>query len=370
MPIYFPPAEGRWERHSPRRAGFSVQGLERAVAFAIDHESTMDRDIGRALHSGHFSEPMPDGEIIGPTEPRGDPSGIILKNGHIVAEWGPIAAPDMTFSVTKSFLSLCAGLAVDDGLIPDIDEPVRLLVADGNFDSDQNRDITWRHLLQQTSEWEGELWGKADRIDRNRQLNLPPNTPSRKGMHRDLQPPGEFWEYNDVRVNVLSLALLHVFRRPLPEVLGERIMTPIGASSDWTWHGYRNSWVEIDGKEMQSVSGGAHWGGGLFIPTLDLARVGLLMMSQGRWQDRQLLPESWIRQSTTPSVLNPSYGLMWWLNGDGVHCPSAPQSSFFALGVGRNIVWIDPQLGLVVVIRWLERDALDGFARVLMEALE
>lgn len=352
---------------APVEAGLSAQGLERAVAYALANESSMDRDIGRALASGHFSEPMPDGAIIGPTRPRGDPSGIILHGGRVVAEWGPTEAADMTFSVTKSYLALCAGLAVDDGRIGDIDAPVRDTLDDPLFADPQNRSVTWRHLLQQTSEWEGTLWGKPDRIDRNRRLDVAPNTPSLKGTHRDLRPPGTFWEYNDIRVNVLSYALMMVFRRPLPEVLRERIMDPIGASGDWEWHGYDNSWVEVDGRRMQSVSGGAHWGGGLFISTRDHARVGLLMAGNGTWGNRRLISESWISACTTPCPINPSYGLLWWLNGDGVHCRTAPRSSVFALGVGRNIIWIDRDLDLVAVVRWLERDAFEGFVERVMD---
>ncbi|MEM9140751.1 MAG: serine hydrolase, partial [Pseudomonadota bacterium] len=214
-----------------------------AVAYAQAHESAMDRDIGAALAGGHFSEPLPDGEIIGPVRPRGDPSGMIWYKGALAAQWGPFDAPDMTFSVTKSYLAIMAGLAWADGLI-DPDAPCREAV-DGLFDSPQNRAITWQHLLQQTSEWEGTLWGKPDRIDRNRRLDTPPGAPSLKGTHRDLKAPGAFWEYNDIRVNVLSLALMRVFRRPLPEVLRERVMDPIGASADWEWHGYANSWEEV-----------------------------------------------------------------------------------------------------------------------------
>ena len=68
-------------------------------------------------------------------------------------------------------------------------------------------------------------------------------------MKRTLQNPGTLREYNYVRVNRLALALLHVFRRPLSEILKERIMDPIGASDTWQWHGYENSWVEIDGRK-------------------------------------------------------------------------------------------------------------------------
>lgn len=368
MTAYCPQSGKPWKTVSAAEVGLDPDGVQAAVEFALQNESQMDRDIGRALGSGHFSEPLPDGEVLGPTQPRGEPSGMILKGGRIVAEWGPTHLPDMTFSVTKSYLAICAGIAVDDGLIPSVDDPVRNLVQNGYFDSEQNRDITWKHLLQQTSEWEGELWSKADRIDRNRRLDVPPNTPSLKGTHRNLQPPGQFWEYNDIRVNALSFALLHVFRKPLPEVLRVRIMEPIGASNDWQWHGYRNSYVELDGTRMQSVSGGAHWGGGLFIPTRDHARIGLLMQYGGRWSNQQLLSADWIRQCLTPCDLNPSYGFLWWLNGDGVHCATAPRSSYFALGVGRNLIWVDTECNLVVVVRWLERDAFDGFAEIVMQA--
>ena len=83
--------------------------------------------------------------------------------------WGDTEQVDFTFSAAKSYLSMLAGLAVMDGLIGDIDEPVGRTVHDGGFDSPQNRAITWRHLLQNTSEWEGTLFGKSDVIDRNRQ---------------------------------------------------------------------------------------------------------------------------------------------------------------------------------------------------------
>ncbi|HET7410091.1 MAG TPA: serine hydrolase, partial [Paracoccaceae bacterium] len=200
-------------------------------------------------------------------------------------------------------------------------------------------------------------------------LDTAPGQPSLKGTHRDLAAPGGFWEYNDIRVNVLAYALMRVFGRPLPEVLAERIMRPIGASRIWEWHGYRTSWVEVAGRRMQSVPGGAHWGGGLFIPTTDHARVGLMMLNRGRWGDRQLLSEEWIGECLTPCELNPSYGFLWWLNGDLKHCPAARASSFFALGVGRNVIWVDPELELVAVLRWIERDAFDGFAERVMAAL-
>ncbi len=237
--------------------------LDGAVNFALSHETPWPRDLRAHLESGFF-EPPPHNELLGPIHPRGGPNGLILKDGSVVAHWGDTRQMDFTFSVAKSYLSLLAGIAVADGLIAELDEPVGRTVDDGGFDGPHNGAITWRHLLQQTSEWEGTLFGKSDIVDRNR--NLAVEGKGRKGDARPLRPPGTFWEYNDVRVNRLALALLRRFRRPLPEVFAERIMRPIGASSDWSWHGYRTSMVEIDGQMIKSVSGGSHWGGGIVDP--------------------------------------------------------------------------------------------------------
>jgi CubicO group peptidase (beta-lactamase class C family) len=172
-----------------------------------------------------------------------------------------------------------------------------------------------------------------------------------------LRPPGAFWEYNDVRVNRLSLALLQRFRRPLPEVFAERIMQPIGASSDWRWYGYRTSMVEVDGRIIESVPGGSHWGGGVAIHAEDQARIGRLMLRRGA----PLLPENWIEESLKPCPLNPNYGFLWWLNTHRSRYPSATEESFFASGAGGNITWIDPAHDLVAVMRWMDPASVDGF---------
>ena len=112
--------------------------------------------------AGDFDERPPWNETLGPVRPRGGPNGLLLRNGLVVAEWGDTTRVDMTFSVAKSYLSILAGLAWDRGLIGDPHERVRLRVDDGGFDPPHNDAITWHHLLQQTSEWEGVLWDKPD----------------------------------------------------------------------------------------------------------------------------------------------------------------------------------------------------------------
>ena len=155
---------------------------------------------------------------------------------------------------------------------------------------------------------------------------------------------------------------MRVFCRPLPEVLKERIMDPIGASDTWEWHGYYNSWLEIDGRIIQSVSGGAHWGGGLWISALDHARVGQLMLNKGAWNGKNILPNDWIESCITPCAIAPSYGYLWWLNkSKNKMFPAAPNSAFCALGVGSQVVYVDPENDLVIVVRWIEKDSIAGF---------
>lgn len=368
MPQHYlpPPAGGDWERADPARAGFDPGALDRAIAFARTHETPWPRDLCAFLGAGHFDKP-PDNELLGPVRPRGDPNGLVLRGGRIVAAWGDTRRVDMTFSVAKSYLSLLAGIARADGLIADPDAPVGRSVHDGGFEGPHNGAITWRHLLQLTSEWEGTLWDKSDAIDRNRDIGT--EARGRKGTWRPLQKPGTFWEYNDVRVNRFSLALLQRFRRPLPDVFRERIMAPIGASSDWRWEGYRNSFVEIDGRAMQSVPGGGHWGGGVFIHAEDQARIGLLMLRRGNWSGRQLVPETWVRESTTPCARNPQYGFMWWLNTARQRSPQASEASFCAFGAGGNVTWVDPAHDLVAVMRWLDPDSVGTFMGLVTAAL-
>ncbi len=284
-----------------------------------------------------------------------------------MASWGDTRQVDFTFSVAKSYLSLLAGLAVADGLIAELDDQVASTVDDGGFDGPHNGAITWRQLLQQTSEWEGTLFGKSDVIDRNR--NLAVEGKGRKGDARLLRPPGMFWEYNDVRVNRLALALLRRFRQPLPEVFAERIMQPIGASPDWRWHGYRTSQVEIDGRMIESVSGGSHWGGGIEIHAEDQARIGALMLQRGEWDGQRVLPEAWVAESLKPCALNLNYGLLWWLNTGRSRYPSAPPASFAATGAGGNLTWIDPEHDIVAVLRWTDPASVDQFLRLLMAAM-
>ena len=360
---YFPPAREIWKTKSPKEFGLKTKTLNKAIDFALSNEYSGERDLRIAILKGFAREPYH--QILGPTKKRGGPAGIILKNGYQIASWGAIQRVDMTFSVTKSYLSTLAGLAVDRGFIKTNDATVNS-IWDTTFDGVHNKQITWEHLLTQSSDWSGSLWGGYDWADR----------PPKEGgiddwKNRNYHAPGTHFEYNDVRVNVLAYSLLQVWRKPLPQVLKENIMDPIGATNTWRWYGYKNSWVELDGTRMQSVSGGGHSGGGIFINTEDHARFGLLFLNEGNWNGTQLLSKSWIKNAISSSNAQINYGYMWWLNKKGTSrfWEGVPENVYYAAGFGGNFIVIIPDENIVIVTRWLEPSQIGEFVKNVLKAL-
>jgi hypothetical protein len=379
---YYPAVDG-WEKRTPEQAKFDSAKLKEAIDFAIQSEAKAPRDMELSLTQTFGREPF--GEIIGVTKPRGEMTGIIIRNGYIVAEWGEPFRVDMTHSVTKSFLSTVVGLAFDRKMIKSLNTPLYqeiapVLVFNPNekfdnaekfgkpkflelFETEHNRQINWEHLLRQTSDWEGTLWGKPDWADR-------PDRDANKWLNRARNAPGTVYEYNDVRVNVLALAALNIWRKPLPQVLKENLMDEIGASNSWRWFGYENSFVLLDGQTVQSVSGGGHWGGGMFISARDMARFGLLTARNGKWNNKQIISENWVKMARTPTNAQPTYGFMnWFLNTDKKLYPNAPANAFAHVGNGTNVIYVDTENDLVIVLRWIENDKIDGFLQKIYAGL-
>ncbi|MQA91950.1 MAG: serine hydrolase [Gemmatimonas sp.] len=382
---YFP-SRGDWERRTPEQLGFDGGLIQEAVEFAQANESDSPRDL-ELNHAMTFGR-EPFGEAVGPLKERGPQTGIIVHQGYIVAEWGEPDRVDPTFSVAKSLLSSTIGLAYDRGLIRDVHDLVApymapiVILGDGlgsaqsdaegmgqhqvfePFTGPHNSRITWDHLLRQTSDWEGTLWGKPDWADR-------PAQERSEWLGRARLEPGSQFEYNDVRVNLLALAALNVWRRPLPQVAKEHIFDPIGASDTWRWFGYDNSWILLDGVPVQSISGGTHWGGGLFLNAFDQARFGLLTLHRGRWNDQQILSDEWVSMALTPTPVQPNYGFMnWYLNYEGRQVPSGSPDAFVHIGAGNNLIYVDPSHDLVIVTRWITNAGLDGTVERVLRAMD
>jgi CubicO group peptidase (beta-lactamase class C family) len=366
---YFPP-KGQWQARPPETEGFDPAKLKAAIDFAVANETRFPPDLAKVADvrdlriavpmqfAGPFSDP------IGPLKPHAPANGIVLRHGYIVAEWGDTAAVDMTHSVTKTFLSSVAGVAFDRHLIRDVDDRVIDYVRPTpDFMLAHNQPITWDSMLRQTSGWVGTMWGKpwwADRPGKNPWDELAAGPP----------PVGTQWKYSDVRVNAFSLALTYLWKRPLPDVLRQYVMKPIGASDAWHWEGYDKSWVTIAGRRIHAVPGGGHWGGGMFISARDLARMGLLGLHDGRWGDRQVLSARWIAMAKTPTGPNPGYGYMnWFLNTDRKLFPAAREDAVAFIGNGDNIVFIDYQHDIVAVVRWIDDAQKAEFVQRLEAAI-
>src|SRR6185436_8440636 len=110
---YFP--DSTWQTKKPGELKMNATLIDSAVSFAIHNDSKTEYDLRIANLKAYANEP--NYRIAGPMKERGKPAGIVVKNGYIVAQWGDVKRVDMTFSVSKSFLSTVSGLAIDDHLI-------------------------------------------------------------------------------------------------------------------------------------------------------------------------------------------------------------------------------------------------------------
>ena len=350
-----------------------TRAFDAAIAYAQAHETPWPRHPadpappGGAPWGVHHDDPPPFNRLRGPVHERGPQSGVVWQRGAALVSWGEPGRADLTFSVAKTYLALLAGIAQRDGLLPDEHEPVSHRLPGIGFDSAHNLPISWAQLLAQTSEWEGDSFGLPDRVDRWRKVAQDPRPAGGpKGGARPLQAPGQYWEYNDVRINQLALALLHLFRRPLAEVFLDRILRPLGGGEGFAWRGYDDAWVELPGVgRLPSVPGGSHWGGGVSITAPDQARIGQLLLDAGG----SLLPPGWVARMATPCAVAPFYGRLLWLNRDGQAFAGASARSLFMLGAGGHLVWVEPDRDMVLVLRWLDpahlAEAVSRFAAAL-----
>ena len=363
---YFPSKE-TWETKSPSFFKYDSEKLDKAIDFVIKNQNDGNKDLRVEILKGFSSEPYH--SILGPTKKRGETNGLIIKDGYVIASWGDTKRVDMTFSVTKSYLSAVTGLAIDNKLIKSEKDLVSDYLWDKTFDGKMNSKISWEHLLNQSSDWSGNLFGInhwEDRPDISKNLD--------DWRSEAQKEPGTYYKYNDVRVNVLAYSLLQVYRQSLPKVLKHSIMDPIGASDSWRWYGYENSWVNIDGLMVQSVSGGGHNGGGVFINSEDHARFGLLYLNNGMWKNKRIISEEWINKSIKPSHTNPEYGYMWWINSkDGEDYAisdwkNVPTNVYYGAGFGGNYIVVIPDENMVVVGRWLGRNTIGTFIQMILES--
>ncbi len=282
-----------WETAAPDSQGLSAEKLEKARAWLASHNSR---------------------------------SGLVVRHGRIVAEWyfqdADRNSKFAAYSTSKSLSSMATGLAIADGKLT-LDHTVGQGLPD--VQPAGKKAITVKQLLNMTSGVHNDP-GIGQRNDLfTYALHEAPLD----------HPPGTKWDYNNTGLALLSPVFQKATGKPIDEFLKERVFTPIGiADGDWTW----------ERKEDYAIPySGCH------INARGMGRIGLLVLNHGQWNDRQVVPAAWLKESVAASQeLNPSYGYLWWNNTTN-KWPNVPKDAYAALGRWDNNILIVPSLDLVVI---------------------
>jgi CubicO group peptidase (beta-lactamase class C family) len=340
MSVQFPDAE--WPIRAPGEAGFDPNKLEAARQWLEDRSRQRENGRYRA---------------------------VIVRGGYLIAEWYQGVAREEQLplaSAAKSIFSCILGIAIDEGVIPSADARVADVYPEmmdvpegtgpkpGRYAFEKDRAITYRQLISNTS-----------------------------GYMKPGEEPGRVFNYQTFGMNILTHAIaksygLYDVSDPegspgLKELIDSRIRQPIGA----TW-GYHKSNFQLHEKARINIFG---YYDGVQSSALDMARLGWLWRNWGRWRDRQIIPESWLREAVQ---VNPDlrrhaaqeqwrYGYAFWTNQCGLLWPNLPRDSYAASGAGSKHIWVCPSLDLVVAQSpglWENQEENDeGLLRLVVNAL-
>jgi CubicO group peptidase (beta-lactamase class C family) len=258
---------------------------------------------------------------------HGSKTGLVIRHGRIAGEWywqeATASTPYPVYSVSKSFSSTAAGLAIAEGKLT-LDTKVGDLFPE--VSPPEKRAITLRELLSMTS---GVIKNDKFRDEPDQfayALNSAPLA----------DKPGAKWEYNNTGLAILSPVFAKATGQEIDEWLDAKVFQTIGiAKSDWSW---------------ERSAGHALPYSGLHINARALGRFGLLFLNRGKWQDRQVVPSDWVAAAThATQSLNKQYGYLWWANTDGAKWKGAPADAFAALGRFDNNMLILPGQDMVVI---------------------
>ena len=241
-----------------------------------------------------------------------------------------------SFSMAKSFASALVGIAIDEGHIESVDEPITNYIPELLERDERFKSITIRHLLTMSSgikyEEGGDLpWSKeADDTKTYYATDL-------RALALDCQiegEPGKYFEYNNYNPLLVGLILERATGMPVAKYMEEKLWRPMGMEADGSW--------SLDSEE----SGFEKMESGVNARARDFARFGLLFAREGRWEGRQLISEGWVEESTRPdATTDPSMGYQyfWWVNTpDG-------KKHFSAQGNYGQYIYVAPEKDLVIV---------------------
>jgi CubicO group peptidase (beta-lactamase class C family) len=263
---------------------------------------------------------------------------LVLKDGRLVFEryWlgNDATTQAASWSVGKSFVSALVGIAIDQGAIRSVEEPVSLyapMLKGGAYDGVRLKDV-----LQMSS---GARWSEDysdPDSDINKWIRITADGGSldafAAGCVRECEP-GTFNRYNTTDTHVLAMVVRAATGRSLTEYLRENLWEPLGAEADAFWV------VDSTGAEVA--------GGGLNAILRDYAKLGALYLNRGVWNARRIVSQAWVEASVTPDAAHvmpgtesSGYGFQWWVPDDS--------GAYAAIGTYNQFVWVDPVTRTVI----------------------
>jgi len=304
----------------------------------VSHAGPVPEALTRVVESA-FAEPSP-------RKARRTRALLILRDGERLAEkYAPGFGPDMPlcgWSMSKSVLGALVGVAVGEGWLRLED---RRLLEEWSGPGDPRADISLEDLLRMRS---GLMFREvyADPLsDVTQMLFALPDAAGHASSRPLRHPPGHFWKYSSGTTNVVSRVLRRALERKGEDYHrfpGKALFGPLGM---------RSAVFETDAR-------GTFVGSSfLYATARDWARVGQLFLQDGVWEGRRVLPEGWVRFSTTPTSQSPNgcYGAHWWLKlarelgGETEAARCLPPDAFHALGHEGQTLTVIPSRRLVVV---------------------
>lgn len=260
---------------------------------------------------------------------------VVVHNGEIVGEWyADGAGPDSwaaSWSMAKSFTSAVVGIAIEEGEIPGVDEPMSTYIP--GWSGSDREPITIRDVLHMASglEWNESYAGTAGESNIVQMVTGEGDQLAYAAARPAAQPPGTVWNYSSGDSMLLSGVVEEATGKPLDEYATDVLLDPIGMQQvEW--------WRDVEGHTLGYCC--------FDTTSRDFARLGVLYARGGRWGDEQVVPEAWVEESLVPlDVSEGEYGYQWWLTDhDGL-----PTEMFAAQGHDGQYVYVIPSLDLVVV---------------------
>jgi CubicO group peptidase (beta-lactamase class C family) len=324
--------------------------IARALIWRESDVGDQDRFPARQIPAGPRASPLPAGVEANFMSPDGkeldeflretDTSAfLVVHEDRLVWEryFGGSTRESLltSFSAAKSFVSTLVGIAIEEGLIGSVDDPLTEYLPELTARDPRFREITLRHLLTMSSGIRYEEGGFPSFGD---------DTYTYYGVDlRDIAlnrtriegPPGLAFHYNNYNPLLLGLVLERATGTSVSDFMTTRLWQPLGAEGDATWN--------LDSER----SGFEKMESGLNARAVDYARFGLLFLHDGEWNGRRIVSEDWVRaatgaDTTSGSASYFSYGYFWWLDAER-------PGRFYAMGKYGQYIYVAPDADAVVV---------------------